>query len=191
MAPYSGCVNKHTTRRAAASLASLALPFTMVALCSTVLTGGTCTNSACRNRHNISRCESCGCFLPAGSLEQHRSGKKHLRNVVANGTPTPVESPPTPPSDLPISPLVSPPGASSSAISSPTYDPCFTVSHESGLDFEVEGTKIAGQHSFPPVSLAILIEETEAVSRLSIPAVKLFPAPGTPESWWGLFDYSI
>lgn len=153
----------------------------MVSLCSTVFTGGTCTKSACRNRHDVSRCESCGCFLPLGSLEQHRSGKKHLRNVAANGTPTPVESQrsPTPPSDILISQSVSPPGA---AITAPTNDPCFTVSHESGLDFNVEGTEIAGQHSFPPVGLAILVEETQLVSRLVIPSVKLFPGPGTPES---------
>lgn len=156
----------------------------MVALCSTFSTGGTCANSPCPNRHDILRCESCGCFLPVSSLGQHRSGKRHLQNVAVNGTPTPVESrqSSTLP-HLPISPLPPPPGASTSAIDVPTYDPSFTVSHESGLDFIVEGTENAGQRSFPPVSLAILIEETEMVSRLSIPTVKLFPAPGTPESW--------
>ncbi|KAH9000982.1 AAA domain-containing protein [Lactarius hatsudake] len=87
-----------------------------------------------------------------------------------------------------MSPLPPPPGASTSAIDVPTYDPSFTVSHESGLDFIVEGTENAGRHSFPPVSLAILIEETEVVSRLSIPTVKLFPAPGTPESCMQLSD---
>ena len=182
---------------------SLALPFTMVSLCSTVLAGGTCTNRGCRNRHDLIRCETCGCPLPLGSLVQHRRGRQHLRNVArlaANGIPTPVESesptppsePPIPPSGPPISQLASPPGASSLVTSASTsvptssYDPSFTVSHEPGLDFEVEGTEIAGQHSFSPLCLDIIIEETEAVSRLPIPTLKLFPAPGTPESWCGL-----
>ena len=173
----------------------------MVSLCSTALAGGTCINRACRNRHDLIRCESCGCPLPLGSIGQHRQGKQHLWNVArlaANDISTSVESePPTLPSEPPISQLAPPPGASSLVISAsigvPTssYDPSFTVSHESGLDFEVEGTEIAGQHSFPPLGLNILIEETEVVSRLSIPTLKLFPAPGTPESWCGLFDSSM
>ena len=178
---------------------SLSLPFSMVtrqqAICSTVSNGGACTNSACRRRHDITRCESCGCSLPLGSLEQHRRGQQHLRNVAKNvvandsGTPAPVESehPPTPLPDPPIlSQLALTPGASSSATSEPTYEPSFTVSHGGGLDFEVEGSEIAGKHSFPPLSLNIFIEDTEMMSRLSIPILKLFPAPDTPESWCGL-----
>jgi hypothetical protein len=201
----------------------------MVRLCSTVLRGGTCTNSACRNRHDIIRCESCACPVRLGALEEHRRGKQHLRKVAANHPPTPVESehpptpppptppeapptlpkapptpalpppptlpPPTSPSGPPISQLVPPtdppPSTISASLSVPTYDPFFTVSHESGLDFEVEGTEIGGQRSFPPLSLEILIEETEVMSRLSVPITKLIPAPGTPESWCGLYYDSI
>ncbi|KAH8992655.1 P-loop containing nucleoside triphosphate hydrolase protein [Lactarius akahatsu] len=86
---------------------------------------------------------------------------------------------------------VSLPSASSSAISVPTpitSDPpvtlpvsAVTVSHESGLYFVVEGIEIAGQLTFSPVDLAILIEKTKVVSSLTV-AVKLFPSPGTPES---------
>jgi hypothetical protein len=178
----------------------------MVSLRSTALTGGPCTNGARRNRHDIRRCELCGCPVNLGSLEQHLRGRQHLRNVAANRTPTPVEPehppsptvtlpPPTLPPDPPISQLAPPTGPSLSAISAsitvPIYDPPFTVSHESGLDFEVEGTEIGGQHSFPPLSLEILIEETEVVSRLPIRNMKLVPAPGTPESWCELFHDSI
>jgi hypothetical protein len=67
-------------------------------------------------------------------------------------------------------------------------DPRVVVSHEDGLDFEVEGTEVAGQPSFPPVDLAIFIEKTEVVSSLSISALKLFLSQGTPKSWYGLFD---
>jgi hypothetical protein len=190
----------------------------MVRLCSTVLRGGTCTDGACRNRHDIIRCEPCACSVTLGSLEEHRRGKQHLRKVAANRPPTPVESehpptppsptppeapptppltlpPPTPSSDPPISQLAPPRGAPSSTISAslsvPTDGPFFTVSHESGLDLEVEGTEIGGQCSFPPLSLEILIEETEVMSRLSVPIMKLVPAPGTPESWCGLYHDSI
>ncbi|KAF8267994.1 hypothetical protein EI94DRAFT_1245894 [Lactarius quietus] len=80
--------------------------------CSTVLSGGTCTNRACRRRHDITRCEPCGCSLPLGSLEEHSRGQKHLRNVPPNRTPTPVESehlPTPPPEDPPTPPSEDPP----------------------------------------------------------------------------------
>jgi hypothetical protein len=64
------------------------------------------------------------------------------------------------------------------------------VSHEDGLDFEVEGTRVAGWPAFPRSDLAILIVKTEVVSSLSV-AVKLFPFAGTPEPWCGLFSDSI
>jgi hypothetical protein len=110
-------------------------------------------------------------------------------------TPPPTLPPPTPSSGPPISQLAPPTDAPSSTISASlsvsTYDPFFTVSHESGLDFEVEGTEIGGQSSFPPLNLEILIEENEVMSRLSVPIMKLVPAPGTPESWCGLYHDSI
>ena len=70
-------------------------------------------------------------------------------------------------------------------------DPRVTLSHESGLDFVVEGTEIAGRTSFPTVDLAILIEKTEIVSSLSIPRLILVRTSDTPDSWCGLFDASI
>jgi hypothetical protein len=89
-----------------------------------------------------------------------------------------------------MSPLsVSPP-----AISGPTAitsDARVMVSHESGLDFEVEGTEIAGQPPFPSVDLAILIKKTEVVSSLSISAVNLILSLGTPKSWCGSFGGSV
>jgi hypothetical protein len=66
-----------------------------------------------------------------------------------------------------------------------TSDTRVTVSHEDGLDFEVEGYEVAGQPSFTPHDLTILIVKTEVVSSLSV-AVKLFPSAGTLESWYGL-----
>ena len=216
----------------------------MVSFCSTALRGGTCTKKGCRNRHDITRCEPCGCPVTLGALEEHRKGKPHLRKVAAHRPPAPVESErpptpppptpptppptspptppptsppptlpppppasppppapppappptlpsPTPPSDPPIPHLTPPTGAPSStigaSISAPTDDLSFTVSHENGLDFEVEGTGIGGQYSFPRLTLEILIEETEVMSRLSVPVMRLIPAPGTPESWCGLY----
>ncbi|KAI9462824.1 P-loop containing nucleoside triphosphate hydrolase protein [Lactarius psammicola] len=140
-------------------------------------------------------CKPCGCYFH-NSLAEHNTGKKHIRKVAATRITNPVtpHQPPPRPSNLPNSQPVSLPGASSPAITVPTpvtSDPHVTVSHEGGLDFVVEGTEIAGRHSFPPACLAVLIEGTEVVSHLSIATVKHFPAPGTPESWCGLFDGSI
>jgi hypothetical protein len=164
MPPYRGSVNKHGTRL-------LPLPFTMV----------------------TSRCDPCGCSFPAHLLGQHSSGKKHLRNVAANNPGAPYR-PPLQPSSLPNSQPDSIPSTSSPAIGVPipiTSDPRVTVSHESGLDFVVEGTEIAGRTSFPPVELVILIEKTQVLSSLSIPALRLVRTSDTPASWCGLFYDSI
>ncbi len=170
----------------------------MVAYCSTALAGGTCMDNACPDRHDISRCEPCGCSFPAGILGQHRSGRRHLRNVAANATPNPVtphEPPPTS-SNLPSSQPPSLPSASSPAFSVPeptpvTSDPRVTVSHEGGLDLTAEGTETTGQLSFPLVEQTILIEKTEVSSSLSMPVVRLIHPTDTPASWCGLFDDSI
>ena len=218
----------------------------MVSFCSTALRGGTCTKKGCRNRHDITRCEPCGCPVTLGALEEHRRGKPHLRKAAAyrptapvelerlptpppptppppqapptppQASPTPPQAPPTPPPQpspppisppptlpaptlpaptLPFDPPISqraPPASThsstlSASINAPIDDLSFTVSHENGLDFEVEGTGIGGQHSFPLLTLEILIEETEVMSRLSVPIMRLLPAPGTPESWCGLY----
>ena len=169
----------------------------MVGYCPTALAGGTCTDGPCRNRHDISRCEPCGCSFPASLLKQHRSGKKHLQNVAAQGTTNPVTPhqppPPTSTSNLAnpqhISPSSAPP-PSVCASNPNTPDPRVTVSHEDGLDFIVEGTEGAGQTSFSPVKHTILIEKTQVLSSLSILNVRLSPATGTPASWYELFDNS-
>ena len=146
----------------------------------------------------VAYCETCGCSFP-NSPAEHNMGKKHRRNqgrnIAASGTANPVtqQSPP-PQSNHRNSQPMSLPSTSSPAIRIPTSmtsSPRVTVSHESGFDFEVEGTEIAGQSSFPPVDLAILIEKTEVVSTLSISDVKPIPFPGTPESWCALFDDSM
>lgn len=165
----------------------------MVTYCTTTQAGETCTHDDCSYRHDIIHCEPCSCSFPANLLGQHRNGKKHVRNAAANGTSssiTPNRHPP--PSNLPNSQPVSLPSTSSPAISVPatiTPDTRVTVSHEGGLDFEVEGTEVVGQPSFSPRDLAILVK-AEVVYGLSV-AVKLIPSPGTPESWCGLFDDSI
>ncbi|KAF8267998.1 P-loop containing nucleoside triphosphate hydrolase protein [Lactarius quietus] len=65
-----------------------------------------------------------------------------------------------------------------------TSDQYVRVSHESALNFEVEGTEIEGHMYFLRDDLDILIEKAqmEPVSSLSISAVNLFHAEGTPES---------
>jgi hypothetical protein len=141
----------------------------------------------------LAYCEPCGSSFPDTTrcLEIHNKGKKHRRIIAANGATNPVtqQSAPPPYHHL-LSQPTSLPSASSPAITAPiftTTDACVTVSHESGLDFEVEGTGITGQLSFPPVDLAIVIEKTEVVSSLSISDVKPIPVAGTPESWCVLF----
>ena len=139
----------------------------------------------------LAYCELCDCHFPDSPEYHniHNIGKKHRRNLAASGTSNPVTQstqrsspPPSNPRSQPMSPpLISPP-----AISRPfatTSDPRLTVSHDRGLDFEVEGSEVAGQPSFPSVDLAIRIEKTEVKSSLSISTVEYRPAPGTPESW--------
>ncbi|KAF8267991.1 hypothetical protein EI94DRAFT_1246219 [Lactarius quietus] len=166
----------------------------MVGYCPTALAGGACTDDNCLNRHDISRCEPCACSFPAALIGQHRSGKKHLRNVAAreaaNGATNPVtpHQPPPPPSNLPnpqpTMPLPSAPSpAGVRASSGPIApDPRVTVSHKDGLDFIVEGTEDAGLPSFSPVRHTIVIEKTEVLSSLTIPVVRILRAAGTPAS---------
>jgi hypothetical protein len=136
-------------------------------------------------------CKPCSCIVPAYLLAQHNKGRKHLRNVTANESPVPstLHKP-----SLSSSPGSQPVQTTSPAISVPTpitSDARVEVSHEGGLDFEVEGTEVARQLSFPPVDLAILVKKTEVVSSLSISAVELLLSPGTPKSWCGLLGGSI
>jgi hypothetical protein len=52
-------------------------------LCPTARDGGTCTDPSCSKRHEFVRCEPCDCYLPTFSLEEHMSGKRHLRNAAS------------------------------------------------------------------------------------------------------------
>ena len=136
----------------------------------------------------VTYCELCDCHFPDSPeyLNIHNIGKKHRRNLAARATSNPVTQRLSPPPSIPRSQPVSPPLISPPVISGPsatTSDPRVTVSHESGLDFEVEGTEIAGQPSFPSVDLAIRIEKTEVLSSLSVSTVECRPAPGTPDLW--------
>jgi hypothetical protein len=133
----------------------------------------------------VSYCELCDCQVP-NSPAEHKMGRRHRQNVAAGGTTNPVTQWSSPPPSNPHSQPISPPRISPPAISVPaaiTSDARATVSHESGLDFEVEGNEISGHPSFPSTDIAIRIEKTEMQSSLTITAVKPFPAPGTPESW--------
>ncbi|KAN0127189.1 hypothetical protein V8E53_014995 [Lactarius tabidus] len=138
----------------------------------------------------VTYCELCDCNLPnSPALAQHNIGKRHRRNFAARGSTNPLlgDSSSSPPSDhlysQPMSPLsVSPPANSGPTAITSDAAARVMVSHESGLDFEVEGTEITGQPPFPSVDLAILIKKTEVVSSLSISAVKLLLSPGTPKS---------
>ncbi|KAH9005667.1 hypothetical protein EDB86DRAFT_2880066 [Lactarius hatsudake] len=110
VAPFSGGAKNTRT-------SPLVLPVTMVAYCPTALAGGTCTDGPCTNRHDISRYEPCGCSFPASLLGQHRSRKKHLRNVAANGTTNSVTTHQPPlPTNLQHPQPMSLPSASSPAI---------------------------------------------------------------------------
>ncbi|KAI0294855.1 hypothetical protein B0F90DRAFT_1820972 [Multifurca ochricompacta] len=155
----------------------------MVAYCVTALGGGTCIDSACLSRHDISRCDICGCSLPNLILEQHQNGKKHIRNLASQGPRnlgTPQQVPPSqldhqnpqpapPPNTLP------PSGSTPDTIIA--SDPRLTVSHKGGLDFKVQGTGNAGNLSFSPASLTILIEKTDMISSLSIHSI--VPTPNS------------
>ena len=158
--------------------------------------GGSCATKLARPfviSFAMVACKPCGCDVPAHLLKQHNKGRKHLRNVTANESldPSTLDKPPL--SSSPVSQPVSL-QTPSPAIIVPTpitSDSRVEVSHEGGLDFEVEGSGVARQISFPPVDLVILIKKTEVVSSLSISALKLFLSPGTPKSWCGLFGGSI
>ena len=169
------------------------LPFTMGSYYSTAPGDGIYAHGNCSNGHDILRSEFCNCSFPANSLGQHCSEKKHLQNIAANNPVNPYR-PPLPQSNLSNSRAVSLPSIPSPAIDVPVpiaSNPRVKVSHESGLDFVVEGTEIAGQTSFRPVTLAILIEKTEVESSLSVSCLRLVRTSDTPESWCGLFDDSI
>ena len=62
---------------------------------------------------------------------------------------------------------------------------CGTVSHEDGLDFVAEGTGSAANHSFPPISHTISIENTSSLSSLSVKSMKLEPSPSPWCEWSG------
>jgi hypothetical protein len=118
-------------------------------------------------------CELCNCFFPPTgySLNQHQSGRRHLRNVASSGLllfDTPQQSP----LSWPESPNTSPP--SDGDAPTPTADPRVTVSDEGGLEFLVVGTGDPNP-SFFPSSHTVLITKTEVKSKIFVKRCDLVP----------------
>jgi hypothetical protein len=137
----------------------------MVAYCSTTLEGGTCTDSECPKRHDISHCEPCNRHFPAPLLNQHQSGKNHLRNVASQSGPPSAQSSQSPNTSLP----------SGGGVPTLVADTRVTVTNKGGLDFVIEGTGNAENPSFSSVSRAIIITKTDVSSSLSVQSVFLEP----------------
>ncbi|KAI0253347.1 hypothetical protein BJV78DRAFT_1193720 [Lactifluus subvellereus] len=161
----------------------------MPAYCATAIRGDTCTDDECPNHHEISRCEPCNCAFPTPLLEQHQSGKKHLRNVALNGHSNPggpQQSPPLqpgplnaqllPPPTTPPPPATPPP--SSGGMPTLIADSRVVVSSECGLDFVAEGTGTPENASLSFFAdHTISITKTEVLSSLSVKSVVVEPFP--------------
>ncbi|KAI0253353.1 hypothetical protein BJV78DRAFT_204924 [Lactifluus subvellereus] len=155
----------------------------MVAYCPTAISGGTCTDVECPNRHDISRCEPCNCAFPISLLKQHQSGRRHLLNVAPNGPSNPggLQQPTSQPG-LPNAQLVPPPNTlppSGSGVPTHAADPRVIVSNEGGLDFVVEGTINAGNPSFSSANIIVSITKTAVLSSLSVKNVVVAPIPNS------------
>jgi hypothetical protein len=165
---------------------SFALPFAMVgSICSTALRGGTCTDSSCSMRHDLIRCEPCNRSILSTSLQEHRSGKQHLRNVASSGAR------PSPPSQTASTSLSTPPANTSPPVGGiPIHDtdPRVNVSGEGGLDFTVEGSGTSATPLFSSTNHKISIEKTNVSSNLSLQSITLRPSLG---SWCELFGQAI
>jgi hypothetical protein len=149
------------------------LPFTMVTYCATAISGGNCADIECPQRHDIIRCELCECAFPIPLLEQHQSGRRHLRalNAASNGSPNPR----TPPQSLPFQP-----GYLDTQLTSLTRaDPPVTVSDEGGLEFFVEGMGDTESPSFSSASHTIFITKTDVRSHISMLSLALAPLPNS------------
>ena len=154
----------------------------MVSYCAIAIRGGSCTNDECPDRHDISRCEPCNRAFPTPSLEQHLSGKRHLRKVALNGhsnSGSPQQSPPSLPGSLNAELLPTPTTSpSESSCGTPTLaaDSCVIVSGEGGLEFVAGGTGTPENLSFFS-DLTIFITKTEVVSSLFVQSVVVEPLP--------------
>ncbi|KAH9988788.1 hypothetical protein BJV74DRAFT_459911 [Russula compacta] len=105
--------------------------------CITAQKGGTCTDSKCSKDHGVIYCEPCDCYFPTSSLQQHRSGKQHLRNAASSHPSKTGTLRPSPPSQPVSSGLQSlspanPSPLSRSHASTPDVNPRVTVSGQGG-----------------------------------------------------------
>jgi hypothetical protein len=157
------------------------------AYCVMALRMGICTDSSCRMRHDVTRCELCNCSFPPGSLFQHQSGRQHLRNVASTG---PQQSPP---SQMTSNIQPAPPASISPPVevnmSTCDTDPRVNVSGEGGLYFFVEGSGTSANPFFSFTNHNILIEKTDLSSGLSLQSVALTPPLGSwCELLWSLYS---
>lgn len=166
---------------------------TKVAYCSTTLMGAKCTDSRCQYRHDVLRCEPCGCSFPAPLLKQHQSGKQHLSNVTAIGSSTNPGTPqysPSPSASLSLqsAPLqtTSPPSWGNTSAIVQVEDPRVILSAKSGLDFIAReiATAACRDTSFPVVSHNISIKKGTIPSSLSVKSMTLAssPSPSSEQS---------
>jgi hypothetical protein len=145
--------------------------------CTTALRGGTCRDSGCSMRHDLIRCEPCNCALPPTSLQQHRSGRQHLRNITSN------RAQPSPPSQAASTIQSSPPANAPPPLEGITStcdtDPRVNVSGKDGLDFTVEGSRTLEGPLFSSTNHSISIEKTDMSSSLSLQSITLRPFLGS------------
>lgn len=148
--------------------------------CAPELQGDKCTDSRCRYRHDILRCELCRRSFPAALLNQHENGKLHLSNVHLSGLLSPVDQWTSLPSpsfqSASLSPqpqIISPPSEGNTSITKTGADPRVIVSGEGGVDLIVEGKGTAAYPDFPVVTCKITIEKTEVVSSLFVESMTL------------------
>ena len=67
--------------RLAPLLSSRLLQYTMpITACPTAREGGRCRDIQCHLRHDIVKCEPCGCFVLHERLARHRRGEEHREN---------------------------------------------------------------------------------------------------------------
>ena len=148
----------------------------MVTYCATSLSGDTCVDDECPQRHDLLRCALCECAFPIASLEPHLNGRRHLRalnslNAASNGSPDP---------GSPSQSLPSQPGSLDIESTSLTRaDLPVTVSDEGGLEFFVEGIGDTESPSFSSASHTISITKTDVDSRISVLSVALAPFPNS------------
>jgi hypothetical protein len=111
-------------------------------------------------------CEHCNCYFPPHSLDQHQSGRRHLRNVASNRLPN-VDTPQQPPSSQPgdpnaqLAPLPNtlPPRGGNAP--TPAADSRDTVSDEGGLDNLVVANQLASNPSLSSDEEGELLDITD------------------------------